>query len=57
MVIGLEERLAKQQALATHWKREAFKWAQEAESDSIADAHPLKAEDPASDGDHRRSTC
>ena len=38
MVIGLEERLAKQQALATHWKREAFKWAQEAESDSIADA-------------------
>ena len=38
MVVGLEERLAKQLALASHWKREAFRWAQQAESEAIADA-------------------
>ena len=38
MVVGLEERLAKQSALASHWKREAFRWAQQAESEAIADA-------------------
>ena len=38
MVVGLEERLAKQVALASHWKREAFRWAQQAESEAIADA-------------------
>ena len=38
MVVGLEERLAKQSALASHWKGEAFRWAQQAESEAIADA-------------------
>jgi hypothetical protein len=38
MMMGLEERLGKQTALASHWKGEAFRWAQQAESESIADA-------------------
>ena len=43
MMIGLEERLAKQSALATHWKAEAFRWAQQAESESIADSQATLA--------------